>query len=377
MCNFKILALLLLTSIACGEQDEFKTHRNADSSETNGSVSDTKPSASSADAERDVEEDKNGKPIGTEKPGEGEIDDRGSNGSGLAFFEQKVLPIFQAQCVSCHADPRQVTEIRGPLTIYSYDAMKAKLVVGNSSRDNDLIDKITNKVSHEGGDRCLGNMEISPCKEIATWHITELGDGQTKDPAVNVAGRIFEVTPLGRVIGWAYNPNDTTEELSVVFYIDGASGKGTKLGPLDANRNGPDNNTPGNHAFLLDVPLEFRDKKKHTLHAYALINDQEVELGQPYEFTSYAPSEAGRAFYNANVANAVNGCGGCHALSYEQHFYALVSPAPSQGGTAANNVLINKAGTRNGTAHGGGNRCVGGNPCNVFQQWWQQEFAMP
>jgi hypothetical protein len=374
------MSLLAMFGSGCGESKEFKTQESADGTGTTNS--NTKKSSSKT-GEDDANAGTSGKndSENTEDPKDEEQEEEEDpivGNAGLTFFEQKVLPVLQAKCVSCHADPRQPAEIRGPLTVYSYNSMKKKLSVGTSSNDNDLLNKLTNKISHEGGDRCGGKMDVSPCKEIAAWHIVEQGDDVAENPNAGVAGRVFEITSLGKIIGWAYNPNDTTEELSVSFYIDGAAGVGTKLGPIVANRSGADNNTPGNHAFLLDIPLQFRDKKKHTLHAYAIIEGKEIELSAvPYSFTAYALSDAGRAFYNANVANNVTGCGGCHVLSYEQHFYALVSPAPSEGGTATNNVLINKAGVRNGTAHGGGNRCAGGNPCNVFQQWWTREFGTP
>ncbi len=371
------VSLLAMINIACGESKEFKTQESADASGASGS-SEKKPGQNGDDDESDASSKDKKNSVTKEDPKDGEEEDDLENGkAGLTFFEQKVLPVFQAKCVSCHADPRQQVEIRGPLSIYSYNSMKAKLIVGASSSDNDLINKVSNKINHEGADRCAGRMDLSPCKEIAAWHIAEMGDNsENTDPSL--AGRVFEITPLGKIIGWAYNPGDTSQELSVSFYIDGPAGVGTKLGPFVANRSGADNSIPGNHAFLVDIPLQFRDKKKHSLHAYALIDGKEVALStDPYSFTAYALSDAGRAFYNANVANAVTGCASCHVLSYEQHFYALVSPAPSEGGTATNNVLINKAGLRNGTAHGGGNRCAGGNPCNVFQQWWTREFGTP
>lgn len=298
-----------------------------------------------------------------------------NSAAGLNFFEKSVLPVLQAKCVNCHADPRQPAEIRGPLSIYSYTQMKLKLK-GTSSTDNDLINKVMNKIGHDGADRCGGSFSASPCKEIAAWRLIENGEDPGANAGNGIAGRIFDVSSLGKVIGWAYNPDKTSEILTVAFYIDGPTGTGTKIGPIMANRSGADNNTPGDHAYLFDIPETFRDKKKHTLQAYAVVDGKETLIETvPYEFTAYAPSAAGRAFYNANVAGAVNGCTSCHAVGYEQHFYTLVSPAPSQGGTAINNVLINKAGTRNGNAHSGGNRCGGGNPCNVFEQWWAAEFG--
>ena len=260
------MSLLAMFSIACGESKDFKTQESADGTGSTGT--NTKKPAGKI-GEDDANPGTGGKkdPGNTEDPKDDEEEEPGTGNAGLTYFEQKVLPVFQAKCVSCHADPRQPAEIRGPLTIYSYNSMKAKLLIGTSSNDNDLLNKVTNKLSHQGGDRCGGKMDASPCKEMAAWHIVEQGDDAGQNPNAGVAGRVFEITSLGKVIGWAYNPDDTTEELSVSFYIDGATGVGTKLGPFVANKSGADNNTPGNHAFLVDIPLQFRDKKKHTLHA--------------------------------------------------------------------------------------------------------------
>lgn len=370
---------------ACGEQSTTnkKTATGADAQgepakKTKPNPKDTKP-ADDGDTDGDATDGKTDGDAGGSGGTDGNVDGDDGEGtgpaSGLTFFEQSVLPVFQAQCVSCHADPRMPVDIRGPLSIYSYNLMKAKLV-GSGSKDNDLLGKLTNKISHDGGDRCGGNLTASPCKEIVQWWVTEKGEDPDVGADGGPVGRVFEVTSLGKIIGWAYDPDDTSKQIRVAFYIDGPTGTGTKIGETTANRSGADNNTPGDHAYLFDVPTQYRDKKKHTLHAYAVIDGKETMLGTaPYEFISYAFSEAGRTFYNQNVLNAANGCNGCHVVSYEQHFYALVSPAPNAGGTATNNVLINKAGVRNGTAHGGGNRCGSGQPCNVFQQWWQVEFG--
>lgn len=381
MARFLKLLITIVASfglfMGCGEQDSTTVKRTQDggsSDATNGTKKGNpkvgKGDSGSAD---------DGSDAGSDGATDDDVDDDGGNDEigGLNFFEKTVLPVFQAQCVSCHTDPGLPSSMPAPFTIYSYNLMKAKLG-GTTAKDNPLINKMMNKTTHSGGDRCAGGVSASPCKEVSQWWDLEFGgsDGDGGGSAAGLTGRIFEVTPLGKIIGWAYDVDDTTKHIDVVFYIDGPPGSGTKIGPTIANRGGADNNTPGDHAFLFDVPTQFRDKKKHTIRAYAVVDGVEIALGsESYEFTAYALSEAGRNFYNQNVANQVSGCGGCHVLSYEQHFYALVSPAPSAGGSATNNVLINKAGTRNGTSHGGGNRCGGGQPCTVFQQWWQIEFG--
>lgn len=381
MLSPAILISLVLLFVACGEQQSTQSGRTSPQ-EDDGTAATVTKKKNTGTADGTVGDGIDGETDGTDgtdsddpvvkDPPKTEETDPAA---GRAFYDKSVLPVLQAKCVNCHADPRQAVEIRGPLSIYSYDLMKAKLV-GTSSVDNDLINKVMNKIGHDGADRCGGSYNASPCKEIAAWRLIEKGEDSGSNTGNGIAGRIFDVTSLGKIIGWAYNPDKPTDILTVAFYIDGPSGTGTKIGPIMANRSGADNSTPGDHAYLVDIPESFRDKKKHTLQAYAVVDGKETLIESvPYDFIAYTLSVAGRAFYDANVKSAVTGCAGCHTLSYEQHFYAMVSPAPSQGGTANNNVLINKAGTRNGTAHSGGNRCNGGNPCTVFEQWWAMEFG--
>jgi hypothetical protein len=302
--------------------------------------------------------------------------DGNKSGGGADYFTANVKPVFQTMCVNCHADPRQPVEVRAPLSIYSYEAMRALLDQGGGPQDNKLWNLVRNIDSHTGGDRCSNGPDASPCKEIAAWWTAAFGASKGEGEAS--LGRITEVTALGRVYGWAFNPKDASASLDVALYVDGPKGTGTMVGTVTANKPGNDGNAPGDHAFTLDLPDAFRNGKQRDIYGYAMIDGQEKALSTlPTKYTAYAFSQAGRDFYAANIQGRLGGCGGCHTISYEQQFYSLITPSPVKGGTATNNQLINKAAQTNGTSHGGGQSCgnPSASPCAEFQRWWQIEFG--
>lgn len=295
--------------------------------------------------------------------------------TGEQAFNTQVLPVYRKLCVSCHADPRQPAEVRAPLSIYSYQSMKVLLDVGAAPEDNKLWNRVRNIEPHTGGDRCQDGKTQSPCKEMIDWWIVEKGP----PPAgVGQVGRITDVTSLGRVYGFAFDPQNSGVFVQVNFYVDGPKGTGTAIGSTIANKPGDDGNQPGDHSFSLDLPEAYRNGKAREIFAYALIGNEEKPLSSVgYKYTAYSFTQAGRDFYNANVQGRMGGCGGCHTISYEQQFYSMIAPSPAKGGTATNNQLINKAAQTNGASHGGGQSCGNANasPCAEFQRWWQVEFG--
>jgi hypothetical protein len=301
-----------------------------------------------------------------------------SNPAGLTgeqAFTTRVLPVYRQMCISCHADPRQPAEVRAPLSIYSYQSMKAFLDIGAAPEDNKLWNLVRNFEPHTGGDRCKDGKTQSPCKEMIDWWIVEKGP----PPAgAGQVGRITDVTSLGRVYGYAFDPQNSAVFVQVNFYIDGPKGTGTSIGSTMANKPGDDGNQPGDHSFSLDLPEAYRNGKAREIFAYALIGNEEKAISSVgYKYTAYSFTQAGRDFYNANVQGRMGGCGGCHTISYEQQFYSMIAPSPAKGGTATNNQLINKAAQTNGASHGGGQSCGNPNasPCAEFQRWWQVEFG--
>lgn len=322
------------------------------------------------DEDEDVDEDE-------ESDGESTVDP--SALKGQEYFEGPLYQLFANACASCHADPRQNPPMKGPLTIFSYAKMKQKLDVGQSPFANAFIDKVRSLDAHAGGDRCPGGYAASPCKEIADWWILEHGPAPD-GTAMGRVGLVNSISPLGKVYGWAQDPGNPGAAIAVRLFVDGPLGTGTELGAVMASLDGDDGGTPGAHAFIFELPENLKDQKPHKLYAYANIGGTETLLGDDgSSFTAYGLSEAGRSFFQNNVQGQLGGCGGCHAVAYEQQFYSLVSPAPSKGGQAGNNQLVNKPAQANGITHGGGSFCNGANQglCATIQEWWRVEFGAP
>jgi cytochrome c553 len=362
--------LLLFALLACGSHDKNSKSSQIDPTQKvnaaqNSDGKSVKRKARSGDT-----------PDPKKSSGSGPVGGGTQASGGPEFFATTIKPIFQTMCVNCHADPRQPAEVRAPLSIYSYDSMLALLEKGGAPQDNLLWNTVRNLESHTGGDRCSNGVEASPCKEMASWWTVEFG--KSAGQGTPSFGRISEVTALGRVYGWAFDPKDTSAQLNVTLYVDGPKGMGTMVGTVMANRPGNDGNAPGDHAFTFDLPDVYRNGKTRDLYAYAAFGADEKALSTlPTKYTAYAFSQAGRDFYATNVQGRLGSCGGCHTISYEQQFYSLITPAPNKNGTGTNNQLINKAAQTNGTSHGGGQSCGNANasPCAEFQRWWQVEFG--
>ena len=365
-----LLCMLFLALLGCGRDDKRQKSSKIDPTQNAEAVQ-------SSDGKSVKRKGRSGDSSDPKKPSGGEQAGGGTSVSGgPKFFATTIKPVFQTMCVNCHADPRQPAEVRAPLSIYSYDSMRALLEKGGGPQDNLLWNTVRNLESHTGGDRCSNGAEASPCKEMASWWTVEFGESAGQ--GTSSFGRISEVTTLGRVYGWAFDPKDTNTQLNVTLFVDGPKGKGTMVGTAMANRPGNDGNAPGDHAFTFDLPDIYRNGKARDLYAYATFGADDKALSTlPTKYTAYAFSQAGRDFYASNVQGRLGGCGGCHTISYEQQFYSLITPAPNKSGTATNNQLINKPAQTNGTSHGGGQSCSNANasPCADFQRWWQIEFG--
>lgn len=281
--------------------------------------------------------------------------------AGRRYFQETVLPLFNRDCASCHADPRMNPPQRGPLTIFSYDSMRELLTSGSSAADNGLSRKVRSVDPHGGGNQCLSGPTTSPCLEISTWWKIELESDTTYD------AKITSVSNTGEVIGYAVDTSDTSKALTVRLVVDGQTAVETKAS-IDA----PDGNYPGAHAFKAVLPDNVRDGKEHTLRVYV----DTLALGTDVKFIAYAPKAAGRNYFDATVSPALTrSCANCHVIQYSIQFVDLLSPTPAKGGTAINNNLINTSAGSN--QHPGGNICgsKNGSPCNLLQQWWNLEFG--
>lgn len=299
--------------------------------------------------------------------------------SGKQFWEVKIYPMIEFSCKGCHADPRFKREKDGPLTVYNYDKVVAMLKDGTSV-NNALLRKL-NGINHEGGNRCPGGLDAAPCKTIVEWYKAEFGDDgavpaviENPNEVSTESGAFTRVTAIGKVFGWAVDKQNLTAKIEVNIYVDGNKDSGELVKTMVAGESGPDGNHTGDHQFSFELADKYRDRSVRSLYIYGKIGGADVLLAGPFAFVAYNYSEAGRTYYEQTVEPKLTACKSCHIVSYATHFASLIAPTPANNGSKTNNELINKAGTRNGMKHGGGNRCGTSSPCTEFEQWWQIEF---
>lgn len=312
---------------------------------------------------------------GDGSPGTGiggtDVNDQSQLSEGQRYFVEKLIPLFeqQTQCFSCHSAPRFGGT--APLSIYNYNQMIFKLATGNSTIDNDLMNKVQANVSHTGGNRCLLGLGESPCKDLIEWRQIEF-----PLDVEGINGAITNISITGRVTGWIYDAQQSNTIFDAHIYADGPVGVGTLLATVPANEIGPGGLTAG-HYFFYTLPASFANGQPHDLYVYGdqAISDNLLP-GMPYNSTAYTPTAAGRNFYDATLGpQLASSCTGCHDNSYEGRYPSLVSPSPFSGGSASNNDLVIKA--SGGASHGGGSFCngVGNGLCADIQQWWNLEFG--
>ncbi|MBI1862178.1 MAG: hypothetical protein HYR96_14790 [Deltaproteobacteria bacterium] len=325
--------------------------------------------------------------LGSAAGGNGSTGSGSGNGSGgggaiggdpnspSSYFANTVALSFQAQCTSCHNDPRFGGS--GGLTIYSYDKMVAQLLNGSSPDTNSLMSRMRNQIAHTGGDVCSGSSNNSPCFEVKIWWAKEVASrgGVTSSSPI---GQITLMTNRGQVLGWAVDIGAQTSPVVINFYIDGPKGTGTLIGSTTANLATPPSGFSGNHGFNFQIPAAYRNGTNHTLFtdAPSLSGGTASVLSKsPYNYLLYSPTTAGTNYFNNTVKNGIGSCLTCHSTfnDYESMYYDHLSlPAKNQGGSATNNLLVIKG--NGGNSHGGGNVCGGGAPCTLFQTWWAMEF---
>ncbi len=310
----------------------------------------------------------------------------GNTGSGRAgkdYFNNSVLPALNANCRSCHNDPRFGTT--GPLSIYNYDLMLADLRAGSSPEENEFILRVQNQLPHSGGDRCNGNVNSSPCAELQSWWVKEVADGNGPT-SLAPFGQIGEVNLEGVYSGWCIDGDAPEQSTQVEIYLNAKKeAGGVLLGTVQANQPYAGLNYPGNHGFSFSIPMANRDKNTHALFAYCLdlgSNPDGLINSSARNFRLYPQTVAGKNYFDNTLRPAmVSNCNGCHAANidpiynYNYNFANFVgNPIPASGGTATSNKLINKA---SGLNHSGGNRCgnINSPPCSLMQTWWTNEFG--
>ncbi|GAB4023865.1 MAG: hypothetical protein Fur0010_27100 [Bdellovibrio sp.] len=295
-------------------------------------------------------------------------------------FETQIVPLFQMNCSACHAPPVNNPALPGPLTIFTYSEMVRMLNNGTSRDNNQLMNKIRNISSHAGGNRCPGGLTDTVCNMVRGWYDAEHPNvTPPPNPANLPTGQITAITNLGKVTGWAADPDSLGTAVTVNFYVDGPAGTGVLIGSTTANLAGFNGGYSGNHAFQYYIPVSYRDGVTRQL--YAAIPDTQGDIslsGMPMTFTAYASTVAGFNYYEGTLKPLLtNRCANCHTIGYDQHFASLLNPAPAVGGSATNNEMINMPSGRHGTKnHPGGNICgtKDGAPCAQIQTWWNLEF---
>jgi hypothetical protein len=192
----------------------------------------------------------------------------------------------------------------------------------------------------------------------------------TNDVGAKFSGQVVSelkyVSTLGEVWGVAYDPQNKSSTVKVIFYVDNEY-----AGETQANIKsiGPE----AGHFFSYKLPAKFADSRQRLIVAYAVeARSQYALYPGSLSYTSFTPKA--EAFFNQKISGFVqSSCARCHTWNYMQLYSGpLMKPTPGRTGTAMNNTLISKM----SVTHNGNNFCNGINSgiCADIQAWWRAEF---
>lgn len=294
-------------------------------------------------------------PISTENP------------AGEKFFSDEVAKAFKAatspSCLECHDAPRNV--IGNPdasdEAIYEYASMRPLLLSGEFATDNPVIDPMLGNAPHPGA-RICSTAEDELCALVVEWWNIETGNsGAVK------FGELRNVTFEGGVSGYARSETDSSAKITVKGYVGGDKDSGTLAFEEVADNNIQVDGIQQPFGFRGSIPADMiTNDANHSVHVYALIDGEEVELvGSPIDSKLYKPKG------QAAVANIINlpGCGGgCHPTNYTTYRANLSTPDPRDQGSPTNNLMYEYA---NGKAHSG--PAINISTAEV-ESWWRCEF---
>lgn len=313
-------------------------------------------------------------------------DNLNSGGNSISPFEyfdtEYVDAIVAQQCLNCHGAPQSGGGVNAPNTILDYRAMFTKLVNGDSADDNELIRKVSNQITHVGGDQCNGNLGNPPCAQIREWWELVFGDGLAgqRQPVYSIEADQRNQ----RLYGWIADPDALDESLSIEIYLNGPRETGAvQIGVALANLDLEDISYPG-HGVIFDLDGLVEPNEEHQLYVYVTdipTTDKILLNNRPFSYISYEPSQEGLAYYTNTLRPLLsNQCFACHTQNnldllqdYDGLFPYLTSPTRGNGGAANNNILFNRA---RGIEHGGGVQCQADeSPCVEIQELWEIEFG--
>ena len=111
---------------------------------------------------------------------------------------------------------------------------------------------------------------------------------------VDVRGAVDRIDANSVMAGWAFSKAAGATPIDVAIYAEGDNRTGTRLGMVRADQPRADVNQamhiPGDHGFVFPIPAALKDGAKHSLHAYGISAQREVELGgSPISFTLRPP----------------------------------------------------------------------------------------
>lgn len=216
------------------------------------------------------------------------------------------------------------------------------------------------------------------CSESSQGRSESSSNLAANDVGANFSGQLTSnfqyVSSSGVAWGYAYDTNNPTKTIKVLFYADGPVGTGQYIGETQASLTsvGPSSG----HYFSFQVPPAYANGQQHSLYAYGY-NAIPANLLKPnsLNFVAYTP-KAENIFNQQLLGFVQTNCSGCHTWSYSGLYSGpLLSPTPLAGGTATTNLFIRKMSGQIG--HTGGVFCTGGinsGICTEIQRWWNAEF---
>ena len=110
--------------------------------------------------------------------------------------------------------------------------------------------------------------------------------------AAETVGNLENIDSNGIASGWAYDPDASSQSITVHFYVDGPPGTGTLVTFISANILRSDVNATynihGSHGFSGSIPTQYKDGKQHTLYVYPIDTASPPNIqtsGSPMTFT--------------------------------------------------------------------------------------------